>query len=85
MTFMHSLTRGGSRIEGYAFIYGNNDLHALSHEGDDDILIAELFGVKIEVNLKPNPIQPKEPRRASQVQIREERRQVYTVSELPLS
>jgi len=84
MTFMHSLTRGGSRIEGYAFIYGNNDLRALSVT-DDDILIAELFGVKIEVNLKPNPIQPKEPRRASQVQIREERRQVYTVSELPLS
>ena len=81
---MHSLTRGGSRIEGYAFIYGNNDLRALSVT-DDDILIAELFGVKIEVNLKPNPIQPKEPRRASQVQIREERRQVYTVSELPLS
>ena len=65
-------------------IYGNNDLRALSVT-DDDILIAELFGVKIEVNLKPNPIQPKEPRRASQVQIREERRQVYTVSELPLS
>ena len=84
MTFMHSLTRGGSRIEGYAFIYGNNDLRALSVT-DDDILIAELFGVKIEVNLKPNPIQPKEPRRASQVQIREERRQVYTLSELPLS
>ena len=84
MTFMHSLTRGGSRIEGYAFIYGNNDLRALSVT-DDDILVAELFGVKIEVNLKPNPIQPKEPRRASQVQIREERRQVYTVSELPLS
>ena len=84
MTFMHSLTRGGSRIEGYAFIYGNNDLRALSVT-DDDILIAELFPVKIEVNLKPNPIQPKEPRRASQVQIREERRQVYTVSELPLS
>jgi hypothetical protein len=84
MTFVHSLTRGGSRIEGYAFIYGNNDLRALSVT-DDDILIAELFGVKIEVNLKPNPIQPKEPRRASQVQIREERRQVYTVSELPLS
>ena len=76
--------RGGSRIEGYAFIYGNNDLRALSVT-DDDILIAEFFAVKIEVNLKPNPIQPKEPRRASQVQIREERRQVYTVSELPLS